>query len=194
MVALSNELTDIGHGSFWGCTALTAIDIPHSVTTIGDFAFSRCSGLPQVKIPNSVTSIGDGAFSYCTGLSTVVIGSGVTNIGFLAFEECPSLTDVYCYAEQIPETNSPYTFEDSNYRNATLHVPAASIDAYSSAEPWKDFDSIVALTDSDPNPTGLSLITRKNSRRSSTIYNLSGQKVDASYHGIIIKNGMKVMQ
>ena len=40
-------------------------------------------------------------------------------------------------------------FESSNYKNATLHVPAISLEAYKNANLWKDFKSIVALTDED---------------------------------------------
>ena len=65
-----------------------------------------------------------------------------------AFHECTSLTDVYCYAVQVPETGKD-VFVSSNYKNATLHVPAASVDAYSNAAQWKDFGNIVALTDYD---------------------------------------------
>ena len=50
---------------------------------------------------------------------------------------------------------------DNAIANATLHVPAASIEAYRNAESWKDFKEIVALTDSDPNPTGITNISNE---------------------------------
>ena len=37
-------------------------------------------------------------------------------------------------------------FEDAYTEYATLHVPAASLEAYRAVEPWKSFGSIIALT------------------------------------------------
>lgn len=69
-------------------------------------------------------------------------------IGELAFHHCTKLKDVYCYAEQVPECYSS-SFSNSNYKQATLHVPATSISAYNAVEPWKDFKEIVELTEED---------------------------------------------
>ena len=42
-----------------------------------------------------------------------------------------------------------FPFQNCHPENITLYVPAASIDAYSNAEQWKDFGNIVALPDQD---------------------------------------------
>ena len=91
-----------------------------------------------------VTRIGKYAFYGCSGLTAVTIGSGVTSIGWFAFDDCPNLTDVYCYAENVPETDSS-AFMDFLIASATLHVPAGSVDAYKATEPWGYFGSIVAI-------------------------------------------------
>ena len=59
------------------------------------------------------------------------------------------MTDVYCHAENVPETESD-AFYYSGITSATLHVRESSIEAYQSAEPWKKFKSIVALVSTDP--------------------------------------------
>ena len=59
---------------------------------------------------------------------------------------CSELLDVYCYAEKVPSTESN-AFNGSYPKNATLHVPDASIDSYKATEPWSDFGKIVALTE-----------------------------------------------
>jgi hypothetical protein len=41
------------------------------------------------------------------------------------------------------------------------------------------------------NPSGITLPTTAVRHESSAIYNLAGQKVDASYKGVVIKNGKK---
>ena len=38
-------------------------------------------------------------------------------------------------------------YQDSYIEYATLHVPATSIDAYKTIEPWKNFKAVVALND-----------------------------------------------
>ena len=142
---IPNSVTSIDMAAFYGCTGLTSITIPNSVTSIKYAAFGLCHGLTSVDIPNSVTSIGLMAFGYCSGLTSVTIGNSVTSIGEAAFGACEALTDVYCYALSVPTTESD-AFESSSYdSSATLHVPAASIELYRAAEPWKDFSKIEAI-------------------------------------------------
>ena len=59
------------------------------------------------------------------------------------------MEDVYCYAENVPSTTSD-AFQDSYIEYATLHVPAASVNAYKAAEPWKNFKQIVAIDGDTP--------------------------------------------
>ena len=148
-VTIPNSVTSIGSAAFWGCSGLTSVTIPNSVLSIGDDAFQECSGLTSVTIPNSVTSIGDYAFSGCSGLTSVTIGNSVTSIGESAFANCPELLDVYCYAENVPSTESD-AFEGSYPEYITLHVPDASIDSYKATAPWSVFVNIVGLSGEEP--------------------------------------------
>lgn len=59
---------------------------------------------------------------------------------------------MYCYAENVPTTESN-VFDNSYIQYATLYVPNASVNAYSQAEPWKNFKNIVSLDEADtPEP------------------------------------------
>ena len=125
--------------------------IPNSVESIGDFAFSGCSGLTSVTIPNSVESIGECAFRGCTSLTSVTIGDGVKSIGDYAFQYCDKLKKIYCHAKVVPETKSS-VFDSTPIEDATLYVPAGSIYAYQSKNPWYDFGKFVAIEKTEVDP------------------------------------------
>ena len=126
----------------------TSLNVEEGTLGITNFAFQKCDGITSLTIPNSVTSIGQFSFEGCTGLTSVTIQSAMTSIGFYAFHDCSSLTDFYCYAIDVPATDVD-AFSSSDVSNATLHVPAGSIDAYKAAEPWSQFKEIVALEEED---------------------------------------------
>ena len=68
----------------------------------------------------------------------------MTSIGKEAFAYCENIENVYCYAEEVPSTDS-YVFYDSNIENATLHVPASALEAYETTKPWSSFGTIKAI-------------------------------------------------
>ena len=160
----------------------------YSVTSIGEYAFAYRENTPSITIPNSVTSIKRGAFYHCEGLTSIVIGSGVTSIGEYAFNYCLGLADVYCYADSVPKTANDRVFYNSPIASATLHVPAASIEAYRTTSPWSDFGTIVALKADDP--TGIANVENA---KSVSIFDLEGRKVANPRKGLYIKNGHKVL-
>ena len=88
-------------------------------------------------------------FRVCSGLTTITIPNSVTLIWQWAFAGCTKLENVYCYAENVPSTTID-VFQDSYIEYATLHVPAASVNAYKAAEPWKNFKQIVAIDGDTP--------------------------------------------
>ena len=143
-INIPNSVTYIGSWAFNECYGLTSIEIPNSVTNIDNYTFYSCHGLTSIEIPNSVTNIGHAAFQNCFSMTSIKIPNSVTSIGDQAFYQCIGLTNVYCYAETVPSTGA-VTFVRSNYRNATLHVPACAIDDYKNTEPWSGFGNIVPL-------------------------------------------------
>ena len=128
------------HHLFQNGEEILKLVIPDNVTTIENYAFCYCSSLTAVTIPNSVTSIGEGAFEECGGLTAVTIGSGVTSIGSAAFFGC-DIPEVISKIEN-PFAISTNTFSDNTFYNATLYVPAGTIDAYKATEGWQKFSFI----------------------------------------------------
>ena len=186
-LVIPNSVTSIGDYAFIVCSGLTSVTIGNSVTSIGDYAFYYCSGLTSVTIGNSVTSIGDYAFNSCKGLTSVTIPNSVTSIGEWAFYDCLELLDVYCYAEKVPYTY--WSFYGSYLENATLHVPAASLESYKATYPWSRFSKIVALGEEE---TGIDELKGENGKVKTAVYDLSGRRVQKAQKGIFIQNG-KVM-
>ena len=151
-VTIPNSVTSIGESSFSQCSGLISVTIPNSVTTIENYAFQECTGLTSVTIPNSVTYISNYAFYGCTGLTSVTIGSGVKYIYGQAFAECNKLEEVYCLAENVPRTDTN-AFEKSYPEYTTLYVPASSLNAYKTTEPWSLFGTIKPIGGSGEEPT-----------------------------------------
>ena len=91
-----------------------------------------------------LTNIEYPAFAFNTSLTSVIIPQSVTNIGNAVFYRCSNLSEVYCYAENVPETGID-VFKDCPIASATLHVPAGSIEAYKATSPWCEFGTIVGI-------------------------------------------------
>ncbi|MBP3789737.1 MAG: leucine-rich repeat domain-containing protein [Prevotella sp.] len=167
--------------------------IPSSVTSMGNSAFSHCEDINSFYTGDNVSTIEKSAFSYCSGLEYVVIGKRVTSIEGSAFAHCTELTDIYCYAESVPSLQTT-SFTSSLIENATLHVPASSISAYSSDKRWKKFGRIVALTDNDPQASGIHQPRLNTNNVSTYWYDLKGHQFmnEPTQKGIYIHNGKVV--
>ena len=182
-VVIGNGVKNIEKWTFLNCTNLSSVTIGNSVENIGKGAFDNCKNLISIIIPNNVKTISREAFEKCSNLASIVIGNGVTNIGELVFYLCDNLANVYSYAEQVPDCHwSAF----SNEKNTTLHVPAASVEAYRNAEQWKDFGNIVALTDEDPKPTGISTMEYAPMATNKAIYDLQGHQLAQPKKGLNI--------
>lgn len=94
-------------------------------------------------IEKGVTSIGTCAFLYCSGLSgSLIIPEGVTTIGNSAFAYCTGLSSISNFAT-TPQIINGNVFSGLTLSNMTLHVPAASLASYQTADVWKDFGTII---------------------------------------------------
>ena len=148
-VTIGNSVTTIGDYAFEYCSSLTSVTIGDSVTTIGSNAFFDCISLTGVTIGDSVTTIEDSAFEHCISLTGVTIGDSVTTIGDGAFWDCISLTSVYCKAIIPPIGGSEmFSYYDGEIYDVVaigckIYVPMESVEAYKSANYWKDYANAI---------------------------------------------------
>lgn len=200
-VTIPKSLTSIEELAFYDCRGLNYVFIT-DLAAWCNISFFQDESQPlsyahhlylngeEVKdlvIPESVTSINKYAFSGCTSLTSVTIQKDVTNIDWGAFEGCEHIIDFYCYPVDVP-TTSAYAFRNHYIQNATLHVPAESLEDYSSTDPWYNFGSIVALTEDE---VGVKEIQNDYLRveYDDGLYDLSGRKLSKPQRGInIIRN------
>ena len=87
-VEISNGITTIGDGAFYGCYNLTDIKIPDTVTHIRYRAFMFCESLAAIQLPKNLFKIGERAFSECTALTSIVLPDTVRYINGYAFDGC----------------------------------------------------------------------------------------------------------
>ena len=206
-ITIPQSVTTIGEGVFYNCSGLTSITVEEGNTKFDSRdncnAIIKTStnelivGCKNTKIPTSVTCLGESAFGGCSDLASIVIPSSVERIMDKCFEECYNLVDVYCYAENAPHALSMNIFDYYTYDNATLHVPEGKENAYWQEHPWRWFRNIVALTDSDPKPTGIKTIVNDGLGKE-RFYDLGGRRLTKLQTGVNIiqtSNGkaMKVM-
>ena len=132
-----------------------------------------------------ITNLTANAFNGCTNLSKVVIGSTVSLVRSGAFSQCEELKDVYCYAENVPKAAGD-AFLGSYIQYAQLHVPASSVNAYKEANVWKDFGTIIALTDDDLKPTDVNTLKDDHNDYPVNTYTIEGRLISNSQRGLNI--------
>lgn len=117
-------------------------------------SFALNSSVSEYTIPFGVTYIGDNAFAVSGTLNKITIPESVQYIGQSVFAWSSNLSEVYCMASIPPIAvwepilNDPLSvywnaFYSNSY-NRKIYVPRNSVEAYKSAEGWKDYaDDIV---------------------------------------------------
>ena len=87
---------EISTGAFQACAALAEVYIPAhgNLTTLADNTFYTCSSLRALSIPHGVTAIPYRFCRDCTSLVNVTIPATVASIGVEAFTSCGALEAV----------------------------------------------------------------------------------------------------
>ena len=143
-IDIPSSVSSINNFTFYQCRCIKTLTIPATVTSIGSSAYEDCTGLTTLTLSEGLETIGGSAFEGCTGLKSLTLPSTVNTISINAFKNCMGITDVYCYAEDVPETHED-AFDVTPTGSSILHVPASAIKAYRETWPWSDFKAVIAI-------------------------------------------------
>jgi hypothetical protein len=141
VLKIPDSVKNINYCAFGNCESVVYLDLGEGVETIDYGAFRNCDSLKGTYtnqftgeyqnvliIPNSVTSIGTSAFAWDESLENIWIGNGCTSIGEEAFRALGNLKTVSCMANPAPIIAKQNTFDDTDYTNAYLYIPAGETD------------------------------------------------------------------
>lgn len=193
-IIIPNSVQGIGESPFSGCTKLTRVEMDNNRIVSRNYkesgydSFQKTFGFSAKEyiLGNNVTSIGEYAFSNYK-MTSITLSSSVTSLSRYSFKGCNSLNDVYCYAVDVPHI--VYVFGEGAFlgsnKNATLHVPANSVEAYGKALDWKEFKIIVPIGDDDPKPTGIIGINN-DIKVNGCYYSIEGKQQDHLRKGLNI--------
>ena len=125
-----------GLSPFYNNNSLRTVVV--NINKISTSEFYGCANLKNVQIGDGVTSIGDWAFSGCSSLKSFSFGTNVSNIGKEAFSDCTALTQLISHAT-TPPTCGSHALDDINKWTCKLFVPKGCVNAYQTADQWKEF-------------------------------------------------------
>lgn len=124
--------------------------------TIKDAVIPKCTTIDGVDY--TVTAIDKEAFIHRKTLTVASIPESINTIGNSAFAGCSGLKAIYSYAEDPialgssdgDENTASTVFADVDKQNCILYVPKNSINKYSIADGWKEFQNIVEIKSESP--------------------------------------------
>lgn len=175
-------------GLFYDCP-IESLYLGRNLSYISDSSHGHApfakKGIKEVTIGNSVTSIGENAFYNCSKLTSLTIPNSVTSIGSSAFSGCSGLTSLYSLNTTPPKIISN-NFTTNQYMTLNVFVPQEALEAYQSADSWKDFWNLQGF-----DATGLENVKAESGN--AVYYDLRGNRHNAPKRGLNVINGKKVI-
>ena len=163
----------------FAATGLESVSLPDGVERVGEFCFQGIAAETVDLSNTSLTEMYRSLFVMSESLKSVILPASLKKLAEGNFYGCTALTSVTCNAPE-PPLAEVYSFDDAVKTAATLYVPDASLDAYRSADVWKDFFAVKGLS-----ATGLSspqTMTEKDNI--CNIYSLGGAASKNLRHGV----------
>ena len=174
---LPNTVTSIGSTCFYSCSSLKTIHMSPNLTEIGSSVFTRCSSLTECEVIGDVptmwnlfifcpklkkvklgdrngtpgsTLIQNATIASCDQLEYLELGANIDSLASNALGSLDSLKVLICWAAIPPRCHdywSSFSPWPNSLKNTVLYVPKASLEAYRTANDWKNFKTIVPIDD-----------------------------------------------
>ena len=157
-IKFSKKLTEMGRKAFFESKALAgSITIPGTIRVVADSAFYLCNYITEVTFEEGIEVIGKYAISHCASIEKVSMPSTITELGESCFSFMNSLLEFRNH--MTTPIQGRMIFTDTKKYNATLYVPAKSVEAYKAqTTTWNNFKNTLPLEDnSQINPTSYKL-------------------------------------
>ena len=192
-VVVGDRITSIGNYAFYGCSALTTVElaetvfsIPGHVTTLNNGIFYGCDSLTTVTLEEGVQTIGRYAFEECSALKTVTIPASVVTIGFKSFDYCYLLRDIY-YGGDYDQWEDIDGHDNAEYSYVTIHkTPKGSCGEEAT---WAFDESTGTLTISGKGETS----EWNFNSNSPTQYNHPWKDLAGSITKVVVEEGITVL-
>ena len=141
--------------SAYHSAVLTSINFPASLESIEHSAFYG-SALKEADLSKTnITTLRNSTFHSCASLTSVQLPSTLTSIEGSAFYNCTSLTEITLNATTPPTFDSGPLSTCSSLK--VIYVPTGSVQAYRTAEGWKDYAEKIWGIGETPVTYGLSV-------------------------------------
>ena len=137
-----------------------------------------------VIVQDLTTQIGLAAFSGCE-MEELLLPQTLTTISKNSFANCKNLKRVSCAATNPPTATAAGSyppFNGTNVSEATLYVPAASVDAYKAATYWKDFGTITAIPEAVDMKQFGGIIMRLNATGTASVVGFDASELPPNVH------------
>ena len=141
---LPGSLKYIGPFAFTNCKISGQLCLPESLLSIGWNAFEGCNRLSGIlTIPSSISYINGSTFNGCSNIEGLIFPSSLDVIESGAFEGCSLISSIICYSD-VPPTLIDEVFNGVPKDNIIIEVPESSINDYTYAQGWNEFNRITA--------------------------------------------------
>lgn len=147
-VSIPNSITTINDYAFESCSNLEVLDWHDGITNIGKYCFNNCSSLNDIKLPESIEKISFGSLYGCVGLSKLTLPKKISGIEKWALYGCTGLKEITCEAINPPLIEAQEAINNIDL-SIPVYVPAASIEAYKSADYWSEFTNFQAIVEEE---------------------------------------------
>ncbi|MDO4959945.1 MAG: leucine-rich repeat domain-containing protein [Prevotellaceae bacterium] len=141
--------------AFGQCSALKSVTLPDNLKELQYGAFLSCLSLAEIQLPSTVEKFQRAVFKGCTSLKEITLPATVSTFNAQVFMNCSNLAKVTVLnPTPVALTESMDVFNGIS-ATAELNVPGSSLNAYKTAEVWKNFYSYFAsdgikLVDGEP--------------------------------------------